>query len=114
MVRRNHKWELTTLAFLATVYSYPDAVLFKNTKFNTGPGYVYKVNDAHDRKLRETSVRLDTLRRVIDRHQGNWSPLLPAERERISAMLKGIEAQVLATGGNQTLDEPDGGKPASA
>jgi hypothetical protein len=29
-------------------------------------------------------------------------------------MLKGIEAQVLATGGNQTLDEPDGGKPASA
>ncbi len=98
-------WETLTLKYIASIFSHQDAVAFGNVQFDSNENFIFKISDDHNRYLQQTAARLGKLREIIKRHEEDWSPISPIERQKINAALAVFEVQVLAADGEQALNE---------
>lgn len=98
-------WETLTLNYIASKFSHQDAVAFSNVQFDSNENFIFKISDDHNRHLQETAARLEKLREIIKRYEGDWSPISLMERQKIDTALAVFEVQILAADGEQALNE---------
>lgn len=102
---RLRAWEILALKYIATAFSHQDAVAFKNVHYHMKENFIFKISDEHNRELQQLTTRLKTLREIVNRHQGAWSPVSPVEREQIETYLVDLNSQISASDSDQTLNE---------
>lgn len=92
-----NKWEVLTLRYIATNFSHQEAVSFKNVLYSVRENFIFKVSEDHNKGLQQLTTRLNTLRGIVARHQKDWSPISPADRDQIEAVLAVFDAQIAAS-----------------
>ena len=97
-----HNWEQLTLFYISNAISHQDAVQFRSIKFDNKENYLYKINDEHNNLLRQTNIRLEKIRKIIDRYREEWAPLTKNEHNDIIKALQLLEMQALNAKSGET------------